>query len=83
MDDVKCFGVREQDGMVFIKHILGEKSVRNIDISNYGDLCMELKQLYTAITRPRNRLLIYDERTETRAAIIKYWNDLNLIDIVN
>ena len=44
---------------------------------------MELKQLYTAITRPRNRLLIYDENTEGREMLIKYWNNLNLIYVVN
>lgn len=31
------------------------------DINDYAELCSELKMLYTAITRPKNTLIIYDE----------------------
>ena len=31
------------------------------DINDYAEICSELKLLYTAITRPRKTLIIYDE----------------------
>jgi hypothetical protein len=37
----------------------------NKDINDYAELCSELKLLYTAITRPRKTLIIYDSQETT------------------
>ena len=47
----------------FIKK-LAQKKNNNFskDINDFAELCSELKLLYTAITRPRNTLIIYDDK---------------------
>jgi hypothetical protein len=54
-----------------------------IDLESYGTLCNELKQLYVALTRPRNRIIIYDDNVEKREEIEKYWKQLSLVEVVN
>ena len=55
----------------------------NKDINDYAELCSELKLLYTAITRPRKTLIIYDsEETPARDIIEKLWNQLGVIEVV-
>lgn len=39
------------------------------DINDYAELCSELKMLYTAITRPRKTLIMYDEDSGARKSI--------------
>ncbi len=48
----------------------------------YSALCTELKQLYVCITRPKKRLIIYDEDSSTRDIILKYWQRLGAVDII-
>jgi len=46
-------------------------------------ICVELKQLYTAITRPRNRLIIVDQvdaKANPRAQLEKYWKRLGVVE---
>ncbi|KAJ1562477.1 hypothetical protein HK096_009265, partial [Nowakowskiella sp. JEL0078] len=43
-------------------------------------LATELKILYTAITRARHRLWIFDENIESRRTIFSYWNSLGLVE---
>lgn len=45
-------------------------------------LCIELKFLYVAITRPKRRLIIYDDMAEGRKPIQNYWEKLNVVDVV-
>lgn len=45
-------------------------------------LCIELKFLYVAITRPKRRLIIYDDIADGRKPIQQFWDKLGLIDIV-
>ncbi|CAD8091856.1 unnamed protein product [Paramecium primaurelia] len=47
------------------------------------DLCQELKQLYVAITRPKKRLIIYDQSLEKRRFIQNIWIKLNAVKIVD
>ncbi|CAD8203599.1 unnamed protein product [Paramecium octaurelia] len=47
------------------------------------DLCQELKQLYVAITRPKNRLIIFDQSLEKRKIIQNIWIQLDAIDIIS
>lgn len=48
----------------------------------YAALCIELKQLYVAITRPKKRLIIYDEDTAARLPIQRMWEALKIANIV-
>jgi hypothetical protein len=50
---------------------------------NYGLLCTELKHLYTAITRPRKRLIIFDEDPTKRNSLFRYWNKLDYITVIS
>lgn len=54
-----------------------------LDFSKLSMLCNEFKQLYVALTRPRNRIVIYDDNIEKREEIERYWKDLNLVQIIN
>ena len=42
---------------------------RSLVYRKYAQLCIELKQLYVAITRPKKRLIIYDDEAKTRIPI--------------
>ena len=47
----------------FIKKLVQKKNNNfSKDINDFAELCSELKLLYTAITRPRNTLIIYDDK---------------------
>lgn len=53
------------------------------DINDYAELCSELKLLYTAITRPRKTLIIYDHGDcPARNNIEKLWDRLEVIEII-
>jgi ATP-dependent exoDNAse (exonuclease V) beta subunit len=45
-------------------------------------LCVELKFLYVAITRPKRRLIIYDDVSEGRMPLQNYWQKLGIVDII-
>ncbi|CAD8120897.1 unnamed protein product [Paramecium sonneborni] len=47
------------------------------------DLCQELKQLYVAITRPKKRLIIFDQSLEKRRVIQNIWIKLNAVKIID
>lgn len=49
------------------------------DINDYAELCSELKMLYTAITRPKNTLIIYDQDSTARKTIEKIWEKLEVV----
>lgn len=51
---------------VIIKKVKQDAQIGLKDINDYGELCSELKMLYTAVTRPRNTLIIYDEDSSSR-----------------
>ena len=46
-------------------------------------LCTELKQLYVCCTRPKKRLIFYDENQEAREVMMNFWKDINVIDIID
>ncbi|KAL4500495.1 hypothetical protein ABPG72_003446 [Tetrahymena utriculariae] len=46
---------------------------------NNAILCSELKQLYTAITRPKRRLIIFDNQEYKRKPILELWLQKNLV----
>lgn len=45
----------------------------NSSSKDFSLLCLELKQLYVAITRPKNRIIIFDTNAEPRRMIQEYW----------
>ena len=45
-------------------------------------LCIELKFLYVAITRAKNRVIIYDDFAQKRSFILAYWEKLGLVQVV-
>ena len=48
----------------------------------FSMLCVEMKFLYVAITRPKRRLIIYDDAVEGRRPIQRYWEKLNVVEVV-
>lgn len=48
----------------------------------FSMLCIEMKFLYVAITRPKRRLIIYDDVSEGRKPIQNYWEKCNVIDVI-
>ena len=62
-----------------VQHVSLEKQILQIDVK-YRGLCAELKQLYTAITRARNKVLIYDNKgCANKAFIAEYWKKLDYV----
>ena len=45
-------------------------------------LCIEMKFLYVAITRPKRRLIIYDDVADGRKPIQNYWEHCNVVDVI-
>jgi ATP-dependent exoDNAse (exonuclease V) beta subunit len=52
------------------------------DPTDLGMLCNDLKQLYVALTRARNRIIIYDKDIQKRKFVERYWKDLGVVEIV-
>mmetsp|Transcript_28153 Transcript_28153/g.27860 ORF Transcript_28153/g.27860 Transcript_28153/m.27860 type:complete len:410 (+) Transcript_28153:265-1494(+) len=49
------------------------------DISKYALLCTELKHLYVAVTRPKKRLIIYDDDPENRFFMQEFWKMMDVV----
>ena len=48
----------------------------------FSMLCIDLKFLYVAITRPKRRLIIYDDVADGRKPIQAYWEKLGIINLI-
>ena len=79
----KLFGGREEGGKVVVKTIKMSPLHDDFDFSQYSLLCNELKQLYTAITRPKSRLIIFDEEPDKREIISSFWRGLDLVEVIS
>eukprot|EP00261_Vitis_vinifera_P024442 XP_010656729.2 PREDICTED: uncharacterized protein LOC104880753 [Vitis vinifera] len=55
-------------------------SFPSFDEAKHNVLCSELKQLYVAITRTRQRLWICDNIDEVSKPMLEYWEKLSLIE---
>ncbi|PKI49698.1 hypothetical protein CRG98_029943 [Punica granatum] len=53
----------------------------NFDLAKHNILCSELKQLYVAITRTRQRLWIVESNMEFSKPMFDYWRKLCLIQV--
>ena len=56
---------------------------RNEVYRQYSLLCIELKFLYVAITRPKKRLIIYDYDANAIKPILRYWESMGIVDVLN
>ena len=79
----KLYGAKEKDGKVITKHVKLNNTFFSVDINQYSIVCNELKQLYTAITRPRNKLIIFDDNFEKREILTQYWSKLELVEVIS
>ncbi|CAD8087866.1 unnamed protein product [Paramecium sonneborni] len=80
-DETTIFqGFEEKNGNIIVKKIFTQNKFYDQLTYNYGALCNEIKQLYVAVTRPRQRLIIYDENPQPRQYVQNIWQKLNLID---
>ena len=59
----------EYEDAVFLNHRINRENF----LRDYGSLCTDLKQLYVCVTRPKQRLIIYDEDPSRREAVLNYW----------
>lgn len=48
---------------------------------HFNLLCSELKHLYVAVTRAKNRLFIYDSEQKNKEAMYDYWKSMELVDV--
>ncbi|CAD8075657.1 unnamed protein product [Paramecium sonneborni] len=80
-DEATIFsGFEEKNGNIIVKRIFTQNKFYDELTYNYSALCNEIKQLYVAVTRPRQRLIIYDENPQARQYVQNIWQKLNLID---
>lgn len=57
------------------------KSFPSFSHSKHSILCSELKQLYVAITRTRQRLWICENNAEFSKPMLDYWQRLGLVQV--
>lgn len=58
------------------------KKLQNMNyVAYYSELCSDLKLLYTAITRPKKSLIIYDDHPSTRKFMEQIWVEQNLVTV--
>ena len=48
---------------------------------SFGLLCVEMKQLYVSITRPKKRLIIYDANMKGKRGIYDYWINQEVAEV--
>ncbi|KAL6508250.1 hypothetical protein OROHE_021792 [Orobanche hederae] len=57
------------------------QSIPSFNQSKHGIMCSELKQLYVAITRTRQRLWICENIEELSRPMLDYWKKLGLVNV--
>jgi hypothetical protein len=65
------------------KDVAGVLRTLDFNEHTHAALCLELKHLYTAITRARVRVVIYDEDAASRAPLFYYLTRRGLCDTVS
>lgn len=69
----------KKDGRVKLKLLTKSRKLKTIDMMKHEELKNELKLLYTAITRTRMRLIIYDECQNKRNCFEKIAEQFELL----
>ncbi len=69
-----------EEGQVHLSKLSCNVQIDYKEMYEARELCYELKLLYTAVTRTRNSLLIYDEVGVNRKHLERFWEKLNVVD---
>lgn len=80
--DIKVFNSIKTGNKIRFQKMSLIGKIKQIGAEKYGALCNELKELYTAITRARKKLIIYDENPNKAQKIKNLWKSLNLLELV-
>jgi len=72
---------------VFVKNgevELKENKDEDAFVKKYSGMCAELKRLYTALTRTKDKLFIYetDLNNPKFKPMLQYWKDMNCVRII-
>ncbi|XP_016185296.1 uncharacterized protein LOC107626920 [Arachis ipaensis] len=75
--------LKRQWGVIY--QFMKEKHVfcASFDETKHNVLCSELKQLYVAVTRSKNRLWICEDKEEFSRPMIDYWKKKSLVQFMN
>lgn len=73
----------KKDGMITVKNLMKSPALKKIDLTKHEELKNDLKYLYTAITRTRQRLIIYDENINKRKAFEKMVAPFNILQNID
>ena len=63
--------------------ITARSRFNNFDIEQHKSLNAELKYLYTAVTRAKGSLWIYDSDDKVRCPMMIYWHKRDLVEVVS
>ncbi|KAL4454352.1 hypothetical protein ABPG74_012309 [Tetrahymena malaccensis] len=74
---------KEKDEVTLHNVITKNEELRAFDRVGNSQLCQELKQLYTAITRPKQRLIIFDQSNLKRKEMQTFWEAQNLVTVIS
>ncbi|KAL5984658.1 hypothetical protein ACLOJK_041279 [Asimina triloba] len=67
--------------VTIMQNLLDNTSVQQFDPAKHSLLCSELKQLYVAVTRTRQRLWICESNDEFSKPMFDYWKELGLVQV--
>ena len=81
--DIKVFNSTKKGDVVQYQKLKPLPKLKSIPIDRYGAICNELKELYTSVTRARNKLIIYDQNYSRGAHIKNLWKSLNLVEFIS
>ena len=81
--DVECLVDEGEGDTIKVKKIVSNSRAIQKDINDFAELCSELKMLYTAITRPKKTLIIYDDDAVPRRGIERIWDQLGVVEMVS
>ena len=81
--DITIFNVNSSGPNIEFQKITTKPNLKSVGIQKYGSLCNELKELYTAVTRARKRLIIYDENPKKGKELKKIWRQLELTEYIS
>lgn len=76
-------GIINKNGKIHFKTLTKAPGLKKIDMSCHENLKNELKFLYTAITRTRLRLIIFDDKPAKRQAFEKILKPFDIIENLN
>lgn len=76
-------GITNKNGRIHFKTLTKSLDLKRIDMTFHENLKNELKFLYTAITRTRIRLIIFDDKPQKRQPFEKILKSFDIIENLN